>query len=607
MSEASGDQVQVHACNANEELPVNQGDVGNIIREGKAEILPNYHQKNKDGKDEVFYNPAQVFNRDLSVLVLSVFAKTRAAELEEKYKKREQRAQETGKPARDAPPPGLKILEALAATGIRSIRYVKELEAIRQIVANDLDSTAVEHIQQNLVHNHVPDGLIEVTCEDASSHMYAHRARGAGGKGDEAYDVIDVDPYGTASPFLDAAVQAVADGGLLCITSTDMPVLGGNHPETCFARYGGSALKSSYIHEMSLRLLLHAVATSAARYGREARPLVCCSIDFYVRIFVRIFDSAARAKRHASKTGMVHQCVQCESFFVQRFGDVVDEPKENTKFTLSRVVTPGPECPECGGRIKIGGPMHTGPLYDPEFVGLCLEACSEDHNQLPGVTSWKKITGLLTAISEEHRDLVLYYRLPQLCKGLKLIPVPLRQFRGTLNALGYRVSHFHREPEAIKTDAPNAVVYDLMRLWAEENPPKSTLPQGDIILKKALTLKRPIEWRTEEQAPKSKVPRFLPNPEPNWGPKARAHSGGAAAPAAAVAPVAAGDTNTCASDVALGGGEPDLTAAPEEPTIVGTTVEGGSNGVQAATTAQCSESGFASPCASAHDSTTVTN
>ena len=29
----------------------------------------------------------------------------------------------------------------------------------------------------------------------------------------EAFDVIDLDPYGTASPFLDAAVQAVADGG----------------------------------------------------------------------------------------------------------------------------------------------------------------------------------------------------------------------------------------------------------------------------------------------------------------------------------------------------------------------------------------------------------
>ena len=44
------------------------------------------------------------------------------------------------------------------------------------------------------------------------------------------YDVIDLDPYGTASPFLDAAVQAVEDGGLLCVTCTDMPVLSGNYP-----------------------------------------------------------------------------------------------------------------------------------------------------------------------------------------------------------------------------------------------------------------------------------------------------------------------------------------------------------------------------------------
>ena len=29
--------------------------------------------------------------------------------------------------------------------------------------------------------------------------------------------------------------------------------------------------------------------------------------------------------------------------------------------------------------------------------------------------------------------------------------------QGTLMSLGYRVSHFHREPEAIKTDAPNAL------------------------------------------------------------------------------------------------------------------------------------------------------
>eukprot|EP00927_Polykrikos_kofoidii_P084115 TRINITY_DN8784_c0_g1_i1.p1 TRINITY_DN8784_c0_g1~~TRINITY_DN8784_c0_g1_i1.p1 ORF type:complete len:611 (-),score=100.53 TRINITY_DN8784_c0_g1_i1:207-2039(-) len=500
-----------------------------VIREGLAEVLPNAKTVSDDGKADVFYNPAQVFNRDLSVVVLSVFAKLHASEIEERRKKREQRRQERGREPRP-PPPGLKILEALAATGIRSIRYVKELgegpHGIRGIVANDLDPTAAAHIRRNLEHNGISENLIEVTCDDANRHMHSRRARGINGLGDDAYDVIDLDPYGTCSPFIEAAIQAIGDGGLLCVTSTDMPILGGNHPETSFARYGGSALKSSYVHEMSLRLVLHAIATTAAKYGREAQPLMSVSIDFYVRIFVRIWASPARAKHHASKTGVVHQCVQCESFFVQPFGEI-ETPKENTvKFKPARAVAPGPDCPECNGRMKLGGPFYIGNLHHKEFVQQVLEACSDHRTpDLPGVTSWKKVKGLATAISEEHPDLPLHYKLPHLCKSLKVVPCPLKKFRGTLMSLGYRVSHFHREPEAVKTDAPNKVIFDLMRLWCEENVPKSVPFPG--LMQKELTLKRPFEWTTEvTDESKAKVPRFLPNPEKNWGPKPRARGGG---------------------------------------------------------------------------------
>ena len=44
--------------------------------------------------------------------------------------------------------------------------------------------------------------------------MYGHK------DAHSRYDVIDLDPYGTACPFLDSAVQAVTDGGLLCVTCT---------------------------------------------------------------------------------------------------------------------------------------------------------------------------------------------------------------------------------------------------------------------------------------------------------------------------------------------------------------------------------------------------
>lgn len=54
---------------------------------------------------------------------------------------------------------------------------------------------------------------------------YMHR------KEKDQFDVIDLDPYGSASIFLDGAVQSVANGGLLCVTCTDMAVLSGKNPE----------------------------------------------------------------------------------------------------------------------------------------------------------------------------------------------------------------------------------------------------------------------------------------------------------------------------------------------------------------------------------------
>jgi len=56
--------------------------------------------------------------------------------------------------------------------------------------------------------------------------MYNHRAEGS------RVDVVDLDPYGTAAPFIDAAVQSVNDSGLLCVTCTDLSVLANtNYPD----------------------------------------------------------------------------------------------------------------------------------------------------------------------------------------------------------------------------------------------------------------------------------------------------------------------------------------------------------------------------------------
>lgn len=67
---------------------------------------------------------------------------------------------------------------------------------------------------------------------------------------EKRFDVVDIDPYGGANIFLDGAVQCVEEGGLLCITCTDLAVLCGNHAEACWSKYNSVSINKKYNHEM---------------------------------------------------------------------------------------------------------------------------------------------------------------------------------------------------------------------------------------------------------------------------------------------------------------------------------------------------------------------
>jgi tRNA (guanine26-N2/guanine27-N2)-dimethyltransferase len=89
----------------------------------------------------VFYNPVQEFNRDISIMAIREFSQMRREEIEKRGKHEFK---------------GVAALEALAATGLRSVRYVKEIETLRQLVANDIDPTATELMQRNFDFNDIP-------------------------------------------------------------------------------------------------------------------------------------------------------------------------------------------------------------------------------------------------------------------------------------------------------------------------------------------------------------------------------------------------------------------------------------------------------------------
>ena len=238
--------------------------------------------------------------------------------------------------------PGLTILDALAASGLRSIRYWNEIPHVQHIMINDLEEAAVHRAKNNLAENQVSDLIllgedsneirnqrgIHVHQGDATHVMYMSRRPQKESPEKFPYllprwDVIDLDPYGSAAPFLDGAVQAVEHGGMLCITCTDMAALGGSHPETAFGRYGALPIQSSrYLQELALRILLYTVSVTAAKYGRTIKPILSVGMAFYVRVFVEVYDDKKGVVELSLNLGHVYQSTQCSSFLTLPHGQL---------------------------------------------------------------------------------------------------------------------------------------------------------------------------------------------------------------------------------------------------------------------------------------------
>lgn len=66
---------------------------------------------------------------------------------------------------------GLRVLEALSATGLRSIRYAKEVPGLKEIIANDMSWAAVKSIKENIKLNNV-EHLVTASEANAMTLMY---------------------------------------------------------------------------------------------------------------------------------------------------------------------------------------------------------------------------------------------------------------------------------------------------------------------------------------------------------------------------------------------------------------------------------------------------
>ncbi len=370
-----------------------------IINEGKVSIrVPEFEKVSS--KAPVFYNPVMELNRDLSVAALTVFSKKV-----------------------DHP---ISVCDTFGGTGIRGIRYVKEIEGVEKAVVNDLNPFAVEYARENVLLNDIKG--VTVCKEDAN--MILRKCKGK-------FDVVDLNPFGTPSPYVDSAAYSLRSGGMICVTATDTSALCGTYKEPCIRKYGAVPLKTEYCHENGLRILAGFVARTFSKYKKFIEPQFSHSTEHYMRIYATIGKGGANTDNSLKSLGYIAHCKDC----------------------LNRIVVKGlapkiPEsCPVCEGKLIVGGPLWCGNMHDSEFINSMIETFNETRLNTEGTA----IKLLETCLAESNAP-VTYYEIHKVCKNLKTSAPRIADVIKMLDDEGYFVSKTHLSPTSIKTDASIVVL-----------------------------------------------------------------------------------------------------------------------------------------------------
>ncbi|KAJ6234776.1 tRNA (guanine(26)-n(2))-dimethyltransferase [Anaeramoeba flamelloides] len=505
--------------------------------------------------NSVFYNPVQIINRDMSTLVIQTYAQLITQELTEIGKKKknkipsiqyrkdrkpisfqiEEEATKRIKNRSFEEFKGLKILEALSASGLRSIRYFKEIDGVSKILANDLSETAYESIQQNVKLNQLnPESEVIPTHSDAIDLMMKHRQL------ELQFDVIDLDPYGSPSIFLEPTIQCIKSGGLLCVTCTDMTVLCGSNPTNVHTKYGALPIKKYYCHEFALRLVLGTLEKTANKFKKYIVPVLSLSMDFYIRMFVRVFEGPGEARKGASKLSHVFQSTISNQFqFISLVDTKYDSQNKNKNnqnpdlFRPNTISNTNLFDPNFKQSWKIAGPIWNQPIHDQNFVEKAIDFLTQNKQEL-SFSTHKRMLGILKMAKSELPDSPLYYSLQDLNATFKGSCLPLKKLKSALVNAGYKQSGTHCLKNAIKTNAPIDYIYQIYYAWFEQNGEKEQVTKKLKInhpyllhLFSQFSELEPNQIKIDFTPPKdvkneSSIKAFFPNPEKHWGPKKRA-------------------------------------------------------------------------------------
>lgn len=342
----------------------------------------------------VFYNPHMELNRDLSILAIQVFQKEQNREI--------------------------NICDLFGGSGIRGIRYKKEIDGVENVYINDISETANHFERHNIELNELSD--VEVYQHDAS--MFLRLKRGE-------FDVIDIDPFGTPSPFMDSAGYCARRDSLLCVTATDTSALCGTYQEPCIRKYNSKPYKSEYCHETGIRILAGFVALTLSKYAKFIEVKMSHSTEHYMRLYLEVKKGSKKTDASLKNIGYISHCKNCLH-----------------RQTSNGLASPIDEvCPVCGEELVHAGPLWLGDIQDSEFIEKMIDEADNKK-----INSEKEALKLLNKCLVEAEAPVTFYDVHSICKSLKISAPKFDLVLEGLEEEGFKAIRTHYNPLGIKSD-----------------------------------------------------------------------------------------------------------------------------------------------------------
>lgn len=368
------------------------------IREGDVRlVVPALSEKGySPSESPVFYNPHMELNRDITVAAVAAWV---AGKTENSPQDRE----------------NITYLDSMAASGIRGIRIARE--AGIDVTLNDFSETACSLIHENIRLNGL-SGIARVSCKNVGILMH-----------EQKFDIIDLDPFGSPAPFMDAAASGAR--GLLAVTATDTAPLCGAHLNSGMRKYGAVPLNTEYHAEMGARVLLGYMARILAMHDKAMKPLLTHVTRHYVRTYVSLAYGAKAADRALGGVGFIGHCPFC---------GMVEMKKGLASF-------PGKSCPFCGRGIDTGGPVWLGSLHEKSF---CEAVIAEIKKRT--LDTGKKALKIIETCRDEL-DIPMFYDQHKICKQTGISAPSMEEFLSMLREKGFAASRTHFNGTSFKTDA----------------------------------------------------------------------------------------------------------------------------------------------------------